>query len=286
MASDSSKFRNLFPILGMALRRPETFLTWMMAIALSMLTASIGDEASLSVGPVAVEAWHWLIVGAAMQLALFYGALRNPKSLSTVKTHAFKRELDPQKIRNPVSREQFIEALKYRDNMLDFVATTSASGAMQASLRSTLDDISEWVRYMHDLALKIDHIEANELVKQDLLRIPGQIREVEEQLANEEDEMLRKDLEARRERLQLQHKNLIETERTARRARISLQNTRVSLATIYAQMARMGTMKSIDGSRANRLREDIREEVHKLGDVLQTMEEVHSGESYTAARSQ
>ena len=67
--------------------------------------------------------------------------------------------------------------------------------------------------------------------------------------------MLRKDLEARRERLQLQHKNLIETERTARRARISLQNTRVSLATIYAQMARMGTMKSIDGSRANRLRE-------------------------------
>ena len=62
MASDSSKFRNLFPILGMALRRPETFLTWVMAIALSMLTASIGDEASLSVGPVAVEAWHWLIV--------------------------------------------------------------------------------------------------------------------------------------------------------------------------------------------------------------------------------
>ena len=157
---------------------------------------------------------------------------------------------------------------------------------MQASLRSTLEDISEWVRYMHDLALKIDHFEANELVKQDLLRIPSQIREVEEQLTNEKDEMLRKDLEARRERLQLQHVNLIETERTARRAKISLQNTRVSLATIYAQMARLGTMKSIDGSRANRLREDIREEVHKLGDVLQTMDEVHSGESYTATSDQ
>ena len=101
MATDNSKFRNLFPILGMALRRPETFLTWVMAIALSILTASIADEASLSFGPVAVEAWHWLIIGAGMQLALFYGALRNPKSLSAVKTQAFKRELDPEKIRNP-----------------------------------------------------------------------------------------------------------------------------------------------------------------------------------------
>lgn len=283
MANSNSSLRNLFPIMAMVLRQPESILTWVMAIVLSVLTASAAENASLNWAPFTFESWYWLLFGAVLQLSLFYSAFRNPKSLSKIQTQAFKRELDPEKIRNLVSREQFVEALNYHDNMLDVVASLNVSGAMRATLTSTLADISDWVRYMHDLALKIDNFEANDLIKQDLLRIPSHIREVEDQLATEEDETLRRDLEARRERLQLQHVNLIETERTARRAKISLQNTRVSLATIYAQIARLGTLKSIDGSRANRLREDIRDEVGKLGDVLLTMDELHSAESYTTA---
>ena len=262
----------------MVLRQPESILTWLLATLLSIMTASSTQITNLDWLPFNFESWHWLLYGALLQLALLVSAIRNPKSLLKIQAHSLNTELDPEKIRNPLSREQFMEAMNYHDNMQEFVASLNISGAMRSSLNSTLSDISDWVRYMHDLALKIDSFEANDLIKQDLLRLPGQIREVENHLAEEEDDTLRKDLEARRERLQIQHENLKETERVARRAKISLQNTRVSLATIYAQMARLGTLKSIDGSRANRLREEIREEVNALNDVLSTLDEVRSAD--------
>ena len=278
MERDTNTYKKLFPILSMVLRQPESILTWFLAFLLSIMTAASTEITDLDWLFFNFKSWHWLLYGALLQLALLVSAIRNPKSLLKIHSRSLNTELDSKKIRNPLSREQFMEAMNYHDNMQEFVASLNISGAMRSSLNSTLTDISNWVRYMHDLALKIDSFEANDLIKQDLIRLPGQIREVENQLAEEEDETLRNDLEARRERLQLQHENLKETERVARRAKISLQNTRVSLATIYAQMARLGTLKSIDGSRANRLREEIREEVNALNDVLLTLDEVRSAD--------
>ena len=273
MAESSGKFAALAASLAHTLRRPESWLTWLMVLLLSLLTAT--QETALSLGSLNIAPWHWLSIGIIAQLALFYGAIRRPPSTATRQSRALRREMNPAQIRNQDSREQFQEALNYHENLLDFVASARASGSLQAALDSTLEDFRSWLHYMHDLALKIDHFEANDLVRDDLLRIPGQLREVDDQLAAEEDETLRADLAARRERLLIQQDNLQQTERTARRARITLQNTRVSLATIYAQITRLGTMKSIDGAHASRLREDIRDEVQKLGDVLHTMDELN-----------
>ena len=276
MAGNTNTYKKLFPILFMVLQQPESILTWLLAFLFAILSASSSQNLNLDWLPFNFESWHWLLYGALLQLTLWISAIRNPGSLLKIQARSLNQELDPGKILNPLCREQFKEAMNYHDNVQELVASLNISGAMRSALTATLTDISNWVRYMHDLALKIDSFEANELIKQDLLRLPGQIREVEHQLAEEEDDSLRRDLEARRERLHLQHENLQETERVARRAKIMLQNTRVSLATIYAQMARLGTLKSIDGSRAHRLREEIREEVHALNDVLLTLDEVRN----------
>ena len=281
MTNDNHSPSNLLPILSMVLRRPETILTWVIVIGMMV----IGTETPFLPFLESVEeplSLFWLIIiGMILQLLLFYGALKNPSAYTELR---FARECNPKTIHNSQSREQLQEALTYRRSMLDLISNTR--GAMRSSLTATLEDIKKWIRYMHDLAQRIDFFEGNELVQKELLRIPGQIREVENQINNEvDDEKLQDDLQARRERLQLQLDHLTKAERSVRRAKITLQNTRVSLGTIYAQMTHLATKSSSEGFRAANLREDIRDEVNKLSDVLETMEEIHSDKELTNTSS-
>lgn len=280
---DHSSNRNrFFATFLLVLRQKETLLSWAFVLLLTLFTTNSNEPLNPDWLTFRFQAWHWLIFGLLLQLALFFGALRHPESLTQNRTKSFRKELNPSLIRNRTSREQFMEAMMYHDNIHEMVSSLETSGAMKISFSSTLTDIDNWLRYMHDLALKIDGFEANELIHQDLLRIPGQLREVDQQLHAENDETLLQDIKARRERLSLQYENLLQAEQVARRAKITLQNTRDSLATIYAQMARLNTLKSIDGSRANHLREEIREEVDQMSNILLTMDELRNVDASSA----
>jgi hypothetical protein len=60
-----------------------------------------------------------------------------------------------------------------------------------------------------------------------------------------------------------------------RRAEIQLETTLSSLATIYAQMARLGA-KEVDSGRAQRLRLEIQDEIAGLQDTIDAMDDVQS----------
>jgi phage-related tail protein len=75
--------------------------------------------------------------------------------------------------------------------------------------------------------------------------------------------------------LELQLNNLEATANSVKRADIQLDSTLSSLGTIYAQMSLLGT-KEVDSARAQRLREEIKEEVSGLQDTLSAMDEVQA----------
>ena len=58
------------------------------------------------------------------------------------------------------------------------------------------------------------------------------------------------------------------------RARLQMDNALTALGTVYSQMLLIG-VKDIDSGRAQRLREDIAEEVKSLHDVVEAMDEVY-----------
>jgi hypothetical protein len=58
------------------------------------------------------------------------------------------------------------------------------------------------------------------------------------------------------------------------RAELQLDDTLSAMGTIYAQMQLIGA-KDIDSGRAQRLRQDIADQVHSLHDIVQTMDEVY-----------
>ena len=60
------------------------------------------------------------------------------------------------------------------------------------------------------------------------------------------------------------------------RADLQLDHSLASLGTVYSQMLLIGS-KDVDSDRAERLRDDIRDQVLALHDITETLNEVYDG---------
>jgi hypothetical protein len=185
----------------------------------------------------------------------------------------FEARYDLDAIKSPVSRERMVRAVEYRRSMLKLV--DQSAGAMRTQLQETVNDVSDWIAHMYELALHVDSFEANRLVEEDRRAVPQKLEKVRIRLARESDPAVRQDLQEQLDKLQIQLDNLNATANSVKRAEIQLDSTLSSLGTIYAQMSRLGT-KEVDSGRAQRLRLEIKDEVSSLQDTIDAMDEVQA----------
>jgi len=145
-------------------------------------------------------------------------------------------------------------------------------------MQSNVNDLSNWISSMFNLARRLDHYRNSSMLQQDLQSVPKSIEQLEQRLAHETDSQVRNQIKKTiaNKRAQLQHLDRLDN--TMDRAELQLDDALSAMGTIYAQMQLIGA-KDIDSSRAQRLRENIAEEVNSLADILQTMDEVYQSSS-------
>ena len=148
-----------------------------------------------------------------------------------------------------------------------------SKGALKTRLRTLVNDVSDWIAHMYNLAEHIDLFEGNELVARDRQQVPQQIEKVKIRIQHEPDERVRMDLENQLSRLQQQQMNLEATVSNIKRAEIQLESTLSSLGTVYAQMSLLGT-KETDSRKGQRLSVEVKDEIDKLQDTIDAMDEV------------
>jgi hypothetical protein len=219
------------------------------------------------------QAWFWLALGAIAEVALIVSKVTDPEAAQEAVEREFTEQYDLKEIRNPVSRKRVSDAMEYRNSM--YKLAKRHGGAMRASLMNTIHDVDDWIGHMYSLALHIDAFESNELVERDRRSVPQQLDKTRQRLAIETDPAVRADLQEQSRQLELQLTNLEATASSVKRAEIQLDSTLSSLGTIYAQMSLLGT-KEVDSSGAQRLRQEIKDEVAGLQDTLAAMDEVQS----------
>jgi hypothetical protein len=266
---DEVRDRALGAVLSNALLRWESVVTILITVILFLFVGA--DKISLPV--IGWQNWYWLVLGALAEIALVVSTLTDPEAATQAVAREFEQKIDLRDIRSTVSRQRLQSALEYRQNMLKLAKTHQ--GAMRTSLMQTVSDIDDWIQHMHDLAVQIDAFEANDLVEQDRRRVPQQINNTQKRLNLETDPAVRQDLQDQLQQLQQQLSNLDATASSMKRAEIQLESTLASLGTIYAQMSRLGA-QDVDSSRAQRLREEIKDEVSGLQDTIEAMSEVQS----------
>jgi hypothetical protein len=219
------------------------------------------------------QPWFWLVAGGIAEAAFVIAQITDPDAARAAVAREFEQKFELRRVKSPVSRKRLEDAMEYRRNMMELLPRHK--GAMRISLETTVSDVNDWIAHMYDLALHIDAFEENELVRRDRTRVPQDIAAVRRRLDTESDVIVRRDLETQLEQLNRQFDNLRATENSAKRAEIQLESTLTALGTVYAQMSLLGT-KEVDSGRAQRLREEIKDEVIGLQDTIEALGEVQS----------
>jgi predicted nucleic acid-binding Zn-ribbon protein len=219
------------------------------------------------------QAWFWLAGGVLAEIALVLAHITDPEEQAQAIAREFEQRFDLRRIKSPVSRERLQRAIEYRRNMMELASR--ARGAMRTSLQQTIADVNDWISHMYDLALHIDAFDANVLVERDRQAVPQQLQKARVRLERETDPNVQRDLQQQIRTLELQMNNLETTANSVKRAEIQLDSTLSSLGTIYAQMSLLGS-KEVDSARAQRLRNEIADEVSGLQDTIAAMDEVQA----------
>jgi hypothetical protein len=256
-------------LLMNAILRWETAVTLLVTMILFLFVNDI------NILGIQWQPWFWLVLGGLAEAALVISAVTDPEESAQAIAREFEAQYDISRIRNTVSRQRLNDALEYRRNMLKLV--DRHQGSMRLSLRQTVDDVNDWIGHMYDLAGHIDSFEStdNDIVMRDLKAVPQKIDKVKQRIKLENDARVKSDLEDQLKQLEIQQRQLEETQNNVKRAGIQLESTLASLGTVYAQMSLLGT-KEVDSARAQRLRLEIKDEVAGLQDTIEAMTDVQS----------
>ena len=252
-------------LLASALLRWETLVTLMVTLILFLFVPNV------SLSFIEWQPWFWLVLGGLTQTVLVASTLADPEATEQALAEDFEREYDLRNIRNRVSRERLRDAFEYRRNMLKLA--DAARGAMRTKKRTLISDINDWIAHMYNLANRVDYFEDNDLAARDLQQVPRKIAEVERLIKNDTNEQTRRDRLQQLELLQKQLMSLEASARTIKRAEIHLESTLSALGTVYAQMSLLGT-KDTGSTRGQRLSIEIKDEIDKLQDTIDAMDEV------------
>lgn len=263
--NDNARQKVFGSLLANALLRWESLVT---ILVTAILFLFVNDITLLGID---WQPWFWLVLGGLAETALVASTLTDPEATEQALAEDFERQYDLRNIRNRVSRDRLRDAFEYRRNMLKLVERSK--GSMRTRLRTLVNDVSDWIAHMYNLAEHVDLFESNDIVARDRQQVPQQIEKVKIRIQHESDDRVKMDLERQLSQLQQQHMNLEATVSNIKRAEIQLESTLSSLGTVYAQMSLLGT-SATDSAKRQRLSVEVKDEIDKLQDTIDAMEEV------------
>lgn len=263
--SDQLRERAAKALLSFAIFRWESAATLALTIILAVLVPQ----------PLPFwQWWFWLILGVLAEAGIIVTSLYDPQVRERVVAEMFREKFNARDIRSREYRARIEKALEYREQMEVLIQHTR-DGALKLHLQTTVDDVTEWISNMFRLARKLDAYTQDGVLKRDLQAVPQEIAALEQRLQSEADVQVRAQLKQSVSNKRAQWQHLDALDNTMERADLQLDDTLSAMGTVYAQMQLVGA-KDIDSGRAQRLRQDIAEQVNSLHDVVEAMDQVYT----------
>ena len=188
-----------------------------------------------------------------------------------VESRPAQRSKGKEHLASPAIQAHLDKARTYKEQINNLIKSTSNQKA-RARLQELVTQVSEWVKDIEDIAKRVDSLQQNTLIHQDIESIPQSIESLEAQLANESDEATRIELERTLVTRKNQLAALERLQSTINRAEIKIESILSALGTIYSQvLIEQSTNHVADYSH---LSAEVDEEVLMLQDHLEALEEV------------
>jgi hypothetical protein len=222
------------------------------------------------------QPWFWLILGALGEVGLVWSSLRDPEFRARAVAGMFHDRFKPGEIRSKKLRGQVEQVLEYRER-IDEVIAGSREGVLRDHMADVSQGVTDWVENVFRLAKGLDDYLADETIHRDLQSVEPAIEKLKKRLAAEDDDTVKRQISQAIAQRQIQQENLRKLENVMERAEFQLESTLTAMGTVYSQMKLLGS-RDVTSGRAQRLQQDIADQVQGLQDVVQTMDEVyHTG---------
>jgi len=219
------------------------------------------------------QPWFWLVLGAMGEIGLVWSSLKDPEFRAKAVAEMFREKFKPRQIRNERLRRQVEKALEYRDR-IDGVISQSQEGVLRQHLQDVSREITAWVENVFRLARRLDDYHTDDMIHQDVQAVEPAIENLKRRLALEDDDTVKRQISQAIAQRQIQRDNLRKLQNVMERAEFQLESTLTAMGTVYSQMMILGS-RDVASGRAQRLQQDIADQVQALQDVVTTMDEVY-----------
>jgi hypothetical protein len=217
--------------------------------------------------------WGWLALGAVGEVLIVVTSATDEVTGQQVVADMFREQHNPARLRDERYRNMVERALAYRQGLVADIARRK-DGALRHRLEEQVRQIDAWVDGIYRLTGRLEELETDALLRQDMATAPGELRRLTERLQGVKDAATERSLRDAQASRQSQVDNLNALRDIMERAHLQLENTLAALGAVYAQVQLL-TAKDLDSARARQLQTDIAEQVRAVQDVVDAMDEVY-----------
>jgi hypothetical protein len=219
------------------------------------------------------QPWYWLALGALGEIGLVWSSLKDPEFRARAVAEMFREKFRPREVKDQGLRKQVEKALEYRDR-IDDVINKSREGVLRDHLKDVSRGITDWMENVFRLAKRLDTYLQDGMIHQDLQTVEPAIQNLKKRLALEDNDTVKRQISQTIAQRQIQRDNLHKLENVMERAQFQLESTITAMGTVYSQMMILNA-RDVASGRADRLQQDVADQVQALQDIVHTMDEVY-----------
>ncbi len=217
--------------------------------------------------------WLWLLFGLVGEALIMLTTLRDEGLYKQVMDKMFHREFDIKKLRSSDLRQKLSKALEYRDLIVKEIEREE-DPVLDDYLSNMARGLEDWIAQVYRLAQGLDVYQHDTVIVRDMETVEEELAEFEKRLTKEKEGSVREELEKTVAIKRSQWDTLKNLRDTMAKAQLQLENTLAAMSTVYTQVVLLGA-KDVDSSRAQRLQQDMTEQISALEDIGATMDEVY-----------
>jgi len=256
----------------------HALLRWESAVIIALTLVIFAFLALLSLVPGSSFSFVWALValgiGLLTEATVFYSSITDEEENAQVVATLLRAQYKPKHLRSRKRKAQLNKALEYQALIIGTVQRTR-EGVLHDRLARATEPVDDWIDAIYRLAARLDVYDQNQVIKRDLRSVPVSIENFKNRLAEEDDPAVQKTLRNTVADKERQWEYLSHLQNTMERAEYQLESTLAALGTVYAQLQAID-VRGAEKGRAERLRQDIDEQVAQLQDLGEAMDEVYA----------
>ena len=226
--------------------------------------------------------WGWPLLGLVSEAAVVYSSLTDKAELQKVMDSLFREKYSTGGIRDRDLRQRLDEAEEYRERIQE-VLKQQRNGPIRDRLSDTTGQVYDWIANMVALARSLDSYRSDSIIQRDRQEVPKEVRSLDARMKLESNERVVQQMASTLASKRQQAESLAELDARMTRADLQIEHSLAALGTVYSQLLLVGS-KDVDSDRTERLRDDIRNEVLALQDLVVSLNEVYTSSSGTGTK--